>query len=132
MKYDLFLCHNSQDKASVRAINEVLRQEFDLRTFLDESTLVGGEEWAAAIQGALADSAGCAVLIGENGWGQYQLDSEARPAMLRRQNDPGFRLIPVILPGAVEAAMAELPELFKSRHWVDLKSGVSDAGGVRA
>jgi len=132
MKYDLFLCHNSEDKPSVRVINEVLRQEYDLRTFLDESTLAGGEEWAAVIQGALADSAGCAVLIGENGWGPYQLDGEARPAMTRQQSDAGFRLIPVLLPGAVEAAMAKLPELFKSRHWVDLKSGVFDHGAMRA
>jgi hypothetical protein len=53
MRYDLFLCHNSLDKPSARAINEMLRQEFGLQTFLDESTLVVGEEWEAAIQGAL-------------------------------------------------------------------------------
>jgi len=132
MKYDLFLCHNSQDKPAVRAINEVLRQEYDLRTFLDESTLVGGEEWAAVIRDALADSAGCAVLLGESGWGKYQLRREARPAMTRQQADSRFRVIPVLLPGVVDAAMAKLPALFKSRQYVDFTTGVFDHSAVRA
>jgi WD40 repeat protein len=131
MTYDVFLCHNSQDKPAVREINEVLRQEFDLSTFLDESTLVGGEQWAAGIASALAGSASCAVLLGQHGWGTYQRDEEARAAIARQQSDPQFRVIPVILPGASEAAMAELPELFKSRHWVDLRNGLLDRATLR-
>jgi WD40 repeat protein len=132
MKYDVFLCHNSQDKPAVREINEVLRQEFDLQTFLDESTLVGGQEWAAAIANALAGSACCAVVLGERGWGEYQKTSEALPAVVRQRTDPAFRLVPVLLPGVSEAAMAEIPELFLDRHWVDLRTGTLDRGALRA
>ncbi len=132
MAYDVFLCHNSQDKPAVREINEVLRQQFDLQTFLDESTLVGGEQWAAGIASALASSASCAVLLGQNGWGTYQRDHEVRSALARQQTDARFRLIPVLLAGASEAAMAELPEVFESRHWVDLRNGSLAAAALRA
>ncbi len=132
MTYDVFLCHNSKDKPAVRAINEVLRQEFGLQTFLDESTIVGGEEWAAVIDAALAGSAACIVLLGENGWGPYQRDYEARPAIARRHSEPEFRVIPALLPGAAEAAKSELPELFRATHLVDFSGGVLDRLALRA
>jgi hypothetical protein len=60
--YDVFLCHNSNDKAAVRTINETLRQEYGLQTYLDEATLVGGEAWEQSIQDALARAKACAVI----------------------------------------------------------------------
>jgi hypothetical protein len=50
--------------------------------------------------------------------------------MTRQRSEPGFRLIPVLLSGASEAAMAKLPELFKTR--VDLRNGVLDRSTARA
>src|SRR5512135_2254526 len=62
--YDVFLCHNSREKPAVRTINERLRQEYGLRTYLDEAKLVGGEDWEPSILSALAASSACAVIFG--------------------------------------------------------------------
>jgi hypothetical protein len=90
--YDVFLCHNSHDKPAVRTINERLRQEYGLRTYLDEATLIGGEAWEQSVQEALADAAACAVIVGPSGRGPYQLTHEARVAVRRREIDPEFRV----------------------------------------
>jgi WD40 repeat protein len=126
--FDVFLCHNSADKEVIRAVNEILRQQYDLTTFVDESTIIGGDDWHDVVQAALARSSSCAVFLGVNGWGRYSLDGEARPALARRRGDPSFRVIPVLLPSASEVAMLELRELFERRHWVDMR----DADDERA
>ena len=89
--FDVCLCHNSADKRVIRAVNEVLRQQHDLTTFVDESTIIGGDDWSVIVQNALALSSSCAVFVGVNGWGRYQLDGEVRPALARRRVDPSLR-----------------------------------------
>ncbi len=97
--YDVFLCHNSREKERLRELNHRLRPEFGLRTFFDESELVGGRAWTEHIQRALASSKTCAVCLGPDGWGPFQLEGEAKPALERQKSDPEFAVIPVLLPG---------------------------------
>src|ERR1700685_3843059 len=99
IQYEVFLCHNSKDKEQIRRVNEQLRHQFGVQTFLDESVLVGGEQWEQTINRALAGSRTCAITLGGSGWGPYQLEHEAKPALARRASDPNFRVIPVMLPG---------------------------------
>jgi hypothetical protein len=115
-EYGVFLCHNSKDKPIVRNINEARRQEYNLRTFLDESTLVGGEEGEKSIHAAMSRSKTCAILVGANGWGGYQLTGEAKPALARWEQGPTFRVIPVLLTGAKPEELLDLRELFERTH----------------
>jgi WD40 repeat protein len=128
---DVFLCHNSQDKEAVRNINQILRQHYGLSTYLDEGSLVGGEAWEQAIQRALARSRSCAVIVGPNGWGKYQLDHEVRPALRRRAQDPSYRVIPVLLPGVDVSALAEFGAFFGETNWVTFKDSADDATVIR-
>jgi len=128
---DVFLCHNSQDKEAVRTINQILRQFYGLSTYLDEGSLVGGEEWERAIQAALARSRSCAVIVGPNGWGKYQLEHEVRPALRRRALEPAYRVIPVLLPGADVEALAEFGAFFGQTHWVTFTDTADDATVIR-
>jgi WD40 repeat protein len=130
--YDVFLCHNSHDKAAVRIVNEALRQEYNLNTFLDEATLVGGEAWEQSIQAALARAKACAVIVGPNGWGEYQLEQEVRPAVRRRSSEPAFRVIPVLLPGVRVEALGDFAELFSGSHWVTFQNEVEETSAIRA
>ena len=130
-EYAVFLCHNSEDKAVVRNINEALRQEYNLRTFLDESRLVAGEEWERSIQAAMSESGSCAIMLGPNGWGGYQLSGEAKPALARRSRDPTFRVIPVLLPGARPEELLDLREFFVRTHWVAFRNA-GDPLAIRA
>jgi hypothetical protein len=128
---DVFRCHNSQEKDAVRIINEILRQEYGLSTYLDEATLVGGEAWEQAIQGALARSKACAVIVGPRGWGKYQLDNEVRQAVRRRQHDPSFRVIPVLLPGVNIHALTDFGEFFSQTHWVTFHDSPDEPTAIR-
>ena len=130
--YDVFLCHNSREKEAVRIINEALRQEFSLNTFLDEATFAGGEAWEQSIETALAGAKTCAVIVGPHGWGKYQLDHEVRPAVRRRNSDPAFRVVPVLLPGVNIEALCEFAEFFSRSHWVAFQDTVADTGALRA
>jgi WD40 repeat protein len=128
---DVFLCHNSQEKEAVRVINEALRQQYGLKTYLDEATLVPGAAWERAIQGALARSKSCAVIVGPCGWGKYQLDNEVRPAVRRRGTDPSFLVIPVLLPGANVQALTEFSDFFSQTHWVTFDNSPGEAAAIQ-
>ena len=61
---------------------------------------------------ALRDSATCAVFVGPSGFGAWQHE-EMRAAINRRvtsqQKGERFRVIPVLLPGAVRGDRSQLP-----------------------
>lgn len=116
-----FLCHNSRDKPLVREVCQALRQDHGLAAYIDESKLVGGDDWHRAIQAALAASQVCAIFVGANGWGKYQLKWEAKPALARQRADASFRVIPVPLPGATDAVTARLGDLFRTQQRVDFR-----------
>lgn len=67
---DVFLCHNSRDKPFVRQIAEGLEVEFGLPHFLDAHAIPVGEKFLPWIDKALAESRGCAIFLGANGWGE--------------------------------------------------------------
>jgi WD40 repeat protein len=127
--YDVFLCHNSREKPAVREIYEVLRNQRALSAFLDESNLIGGEQWERHIAAALAGSRSFAVMLGGQGWGKYQLEGELVPALARRAQEAAFRVIPVLMPGFDEKMLVErrdVEELFATTMWVDLREGFDD------
>lgn len=132
LTYEVFLCHNSKEKAAVRAINEVLRQQYGLRTYLDESELIGGQAWERAIEAALAAARACAVIVGPHGWGRYQLEREVRPAVRRRGEDPSFRVIPVLLPGVDIDALVDFRDFFSQTHWVTFRESSDEPDAIRS
>jgi hypothetical protein len=129
--YDVFLCHNSRDKSRLRELNQRLRHEFGLTTFFDESELVGGRAWTEHIQRALASSKSCAICLGSNGWGPFQLEGEARPALERQYHDQSFVVIPVLLPGMNPEHMMVLKDFFEKTHWVDFREDWDTPASVR-
>jgi TIR domain len=129
--YDVFLCHNNRDKPKLRELNERLRHEFALNTFFDQSELVGGQVWAQHIELALASSRSCAICLGPNGWGPFQLENEARPALERHRTEAAFTVIPVLLPGMQPEHMMTLADFFQKTHWVDFREDWDDPVSVR-
>jgi hypothetical protein len=62
-----FLCHNSLDKPLVRDVCQALRHDFGVAAYLDESQLIGGDDWHRAIHQALTTSNVCVIFVGANG-----------------------------------------------------------------
>ncbi|WP_419740862.1 toll/interleukin-1 receptor domain-containing protein [Ruegeria sp.] len=104
---EVFLCHNNLDADIVRHIADALELEVGTPFFLDTFAIPTGVEFMPEIEAAMEKAKGCAIFLGENGWGPTHL-WEAGLALERYRRDPDFRLIPVVLPGATDAGMNRL------------------------
>jgi Tfp pilus assembly protein PilX len=124
-RFDVFLSHNSDDKAQVEEIALRLQDDADIASWLDAWAIPGGADWEAEIERALNSCTACAIILGEHGWGEYHL-REARFALQRREQYPNFRVIPVLLPGAREQDMAVLGNFFKATQCIDFQGGLED------
>lgn len=126
-----FLCHNSLDKPVVREVAEGLELEFGVPHFLDAYAIPTGAAFRPWIEQALAKASGCAIFLGAHGWGETHL-WEAELALQRYRADPGFKLIPVALPGIREEDMQRLGagSLFQEVNWADFRQGPVDPDAI--
>ena len=113
-RFDVFLSHNSEDKAQVRVLAERLMQD-GIKTWIDQSELYGGDALPVTLKNALTNSAACAVFVGENGVGPWQ-QKEIDVALKLKY--PKRRVIPVFLPGANN----ELPPSLGDLLWIRFSS----------
>lgn len=122
-QFDVFLSHNSADKAAVEAIARQLIAT-GIQAFLDKWHLIPGTPWQEGIEEALAASAATAVFIGPSGISPWH-NEEMRDALDRavRSRDD-YRVIPVLLPGASEDSASRF---LARRVWVDFRAGLDDA-----
>ncbi len=115
-KFDVFLCHNSQDKPAVRAVNQFFRSA-GVATWLDEDQLSPGVAWQAELEKQIGNVRMACVFVGENSIGPWQ-NAEIR-AFLSEFVSRRCTVIPVILPDAKK--VPELPLFLKQLMWVDLR-----------
>jgi tetratricopeptide (TPR) repeat protein len=111
LTYDVFLSHNSADKAAVEVVALRLRDAAGVRPFLDKWALVPGESWIPGLERALEGSGAVAVFFGPEGVGRWH-DEEKQLALLCEK-----RVIPVLLPGA---RRNDVVGFLRLRTWVDL------------
>jgi hypothetical protein len=122
--YDVFLSHNSADKA---AVEELARRlvEAGLTPWLDTWNLVPGEPWQEAIEEALDACQTVAVFLGPSGIGSWE-NEEMRSALEERVRDKSRRVIPVLLPSAPDPREKPLPRFLRRLTWVDFRGGLDD------
>jgi hypothetical protein len=114
--FDVFLCHNSRDKDTVRDMNRKLRAN-NIRTWFDEEQLPPGRLWQELLEQQISQIKTVAIFVGESGLGPWQ-DIEIRAFLSEfvRRRCP---VIPVILPDCT--AVPELPLFLKQFTWVDFR-----------
>jgi len=114
--FDVFLCHNSQDKTAVRALNVKLRQD-GIRTWLDEEQLPPGRPWQELLEKQIEDIGAVAIIVGRSGTGPWQ-DMELRAFISEfvRRKSP---TIPVILADC--NTVPKLPLFLSQFTWVDFR-----------
>lgn len=122
-KFDVFLCHNSDDKPFVRIISGELKQN-EVITWLDEEQLSPGRPWQLELEEQIGSIGGAAVFVGKNGLGPWQ-ENEIH-AFLSEFVNRGCPVIPVILPDA--QTVPELPIFLRQMTWVDLRKDYQ--GGI--
>jgi tetratricopeptide (TPR) repeat protein len=122
-RYDVFLAHNSADRALVEELAEHLRQE-GLLVFLDSQEILPGALWQEELVRALNESRACLVCIGPAELGPWT-HKEMSLAIDRSVKEPSsFLVIPVFLPGV--PTEASLPSLLALHQLVDFRQGYSD------
>ncbi len=127
--FDVFLCHSAQDKPSVEFIADYLLKK-GVRPWLDKWNLIRGDPWQEGIEEALCSCAACAVFLGPAGIGPVQ-NEEMRVALERRlkRGKPGFRVIPVLLPGA-KKDNGRFPALLTRATWVEFGHSLDDTSSL--
>ena len=127
-RYHVFLSYNEQHRLAVEELARWLVRE-GLTPFFDWWELIPGEPRQEALERALKDSASCAVMLGagEDGIDPWQ-EVELRAAIDRqvRERAGGFRVIPVLLPGA-EWSDDRLPVALKRYGRVAFDQMLDDA-----
>ncbi|MDJ0633777.1 MAG: SUMF1/EgtB/PvdO family nonheme iron enzyme [Xenococcaceae cyanobacterium MO_188.B29] len=120
-KFDVFLCHNSQDKPEVIGIAQQLRQR-KLKPWLDVWELPPGRSWRKLLEQQIEQIDSVAVFVGGSGFGPWQ--EHEIDAFLREFVKRGCPVIPVLLESAPEKP--QLPIFLRAMTWVDFKSPYSN------
>jgi len=123
-QFDVFLCHNSQDKDAVRSMNAKLR-EAGIRTWFDEEQLPPGRLWQELLEDQIAQIKTAAVFVGQSGLGPWQ-DIELR-AFLGEFVKRRCPVIPIILEDC--ASVPRLPLFLRQFTWVDFRKPMPDPFG---
>lgn len=112
-EFDVFLCHDWQDKSAVRDLALRLRDR-GLRPWLDEQELRPGLPWQRALEEQVQRIPAAIVVVGSR-IGPWQ--DQEMAAFLRQFTRRGCPVIPVLLPGAQRP---DLPVFLDGMTWVDL------------
>lgn len=120
-QFDVFLCHNSEDKPAVIEIAQQLKQN-DVKPWLDLWELRPGVDWQEALEEQIKQIRCVAVFVGGSGLGPWQ-KPEMR-AFIRASVKQGSTVIPVLLPSVPE--VPDLPVFLEGFHWVDFRMAAPD------
>ena len=115
-KFDVFLCHNSEDKVAVRRIAKQLLEQ-GILPWLDEWELQPGLPIEDALEKQITKIKSAAVFVGKSGRGPWQ-NVEIK-AFLRQFVKRKCPVIPVILPDSTKTP--RLPALLGGMTWVDFR-----------
>lgn len=122
--FDVFLCHNSEDKPTVKEIGEQLKER-GILPWLDEWELRPGLPWQRLLEEQIEQIKSAAVFVGEEGigpWQQMELE-----ALLREFVSRGCPVIPTLLPDAPKKP--RLPVFLRGMRWVDFRKEDPDPMG---
>ncbi len=116
LTFQVFLCHNSQDKAEIRALNNTLKSR-GINTWFDEEQLPPGRAWQELLEQQIQDIDSAAVIVGESGIGPWQ-NSEMR-AFISEFVNRKCHVIPVILESCKN--VPQLPPFLRQLTCVDFR-----------
>ncbi len=110
--FDVFLSHNSVDKAWVSQLKDDLRR-YGLKVWLDKDEIPPGDLFAKALEQGLEDSQAVALIISPAAMASGWVEKEYYRAL--SLTNQALRLVPVIL------RQAEVPGFIQSYNWVDFR-----------
>lgn len=123
--FDVFLCHNTEDKPAIRAIGGHL-QARGILPWLDEWNLPPGRMLQEEIERMLPSIKAVAVFVGPSGFGPWEsVEMRAAISQFVKRKSP---VIPVLLPGVVKEP--DLPLFLREFTWVRFLRGLNDQDAI--
>ena len=119
--FDVFLCHNSEDKPTIREISQKLASK-NIKPWLDEEQIRPGTSWQTALGQQIESIRSAAVFVGESGLGPWQ--NQEIQALLSQFVKRECPVIPVVLPSA--KTTPDLPWTLENLHYVDFRATYLD------
>ncbi|WP_242056452.1 MULTISPECIES: GUN4 domain-containing protein [unclassified Nostoc] len=119
MVKDVFLCHNSKEKAEVEKIREHLLKE-GINAWLDKYDFEPFRRWQDQLEEIIPQVKAVAVFIGSSGVGPWA-DIEMKEFLVEFAKNPKLRIGLVILPGCPDKLINTVPRFLKGFHWVDFR-----------
>jgi hypothetical protein len=116
--FDVFMCHNSEDKPAVLEIAQKLSQK-NIKPWLDKKDIRSGSFWHTGIGQQIETVKSAAVFVGQHGVGPWQKWEII--ALLEEFDNRGCLVIPVILASDPPKPVA-LPWSLKGLHCVDFRT----------
>ena len=116
-QFDVFLCHNSEDKPQVIEIAEQLKL-CGLKPWLDKWELRPGHSWQDVLEENIEQINAAAVFVGKNGLGPWQ--RREINAFLRKFVSRECPVIPILLSDAPKEP--KLPTFLEEIMWVDFRT----------
>jgi hypothetical protein len=120
--FDVFLCHNEDDKPAVRRINALLKAQGILPWF-DEDELRPGIPWKKLLEAQIDQIKSAAVFVGKSDIGPWQ--EQTLYAFLDEFVTRQCPVIPVLFSDVGQTPI--LPKFLKAMTWVDFRQSESDA-----
>jgi len=115
-KLRVFLCHSTNDKPQVRKLHRKLVDD-NIDVWLDEKSLLPGQEWEYEISKAVADSDAIIICLSNNSVSKEGfIQKEIRFALEKAEEKPEGTIF--IIPALLENC--EVPHRLSKRHWVKL------------
>ncbi len=114
--FDLFICHNGDDKPEVREIVNNLKS-LGIKTWFDEEQIPAGMLWQPALEQQIEEIKAAAVFVGSNGigpWHEFEIRAFLSEFMNRK-----CPVIPIILPSA--NSVPKLPIFLSPIMWIDMR-----------
>ncbi|RAM51082.1 MAG: transcriptional regulator [Hapalosiphonaceae cyanobacterium JJU2] len=115
-QFDVFLCHNSEDKEAVIEIADKL-ESHNIRPWLDDWELQPGYPWQPELEKQIKNIKAAAVFVGRSGLGPWQEDEIY--GFLRQFKQRKCPVIPVLLLDAPQ--QPQLPIFLEGITWVDFR-----------
>ena len=122
--FDVFMCHNSEDKPAIREMNQRLRDS-KINTWLDEEQLPPGRAWQDLLEQQIPSVKTAAVFVGRSSVGPWQhVEIRAFLQEFVRRQCP---VIPVILKDC--QSVPQLPLFLSQLTWVDFRKKAPEPFG---
>ncbi len=122
-QFDVFLCHNSEDKPQVEEIRTKLREK-QIYAWLDKYDFEPFRSWQKQLEEIMPQIKAAAVFLGKSGVGPWQ--NLEMNGFLQEFVERDLRMGLVILPGCPDQLIKEVPRFLRDFHYVDFRQQFPD------